>query len=137
MRKILINTHFIQRYLFCLILSAIAVSILTILITKGISFLGIGAIVIVSAYAFILYLIFASPLQFFLNKNPKKFNILFLVIYLFFSFLIIFFLFLFNNNDTGPLYISNYYIVSATTGIVFWIFDSIFLQDEIFLKEEN
>ncbi|MFD6442051.1 UPF0715 family protein [Peribacillus sp. NPDC060186] len=78
-----------QRYLFCLILiSAIAVSILTILITKGISFLVLWAIVFVSAYAFLLYLIFASPLQFFHNKNPKKFNILFLVIYLLFSFFV-------------------------------------------------
>ncbi|MGE7651216.1 UPF0715 family protein [Peribacillus frigoritolerans] len=136
MKKISINSNFILRYLICLILSAIAVSILTILLTKGISFLGVWAIVIVSAYAFILYLIFASPLQFLLNKNPKKFNILFLVIYLCFSFLLIFFLFLFTNNDTGPLYMSNYYIVSASTGIVFWIFDSIFLQDKIFLKED-
>ncbi|WP_445670497.1 UPF0715 family protein [Peribacillus sp. FSL K6-1552] len=135
-RKISINSYFLKRYITCLVLSAISVSFLTILLTKGISFLDVLTIVFVSSYAFILYLIFASPLQFFLNKNPKKFNILFLIIYLLFSFLLIFILFLFTNNDTGPLFISNYYIVSATTGIVFWVFDSIFLQDETFLKQE-
>ncbi|MCI3987144.1 UPF0715 family protein, partial [Bacillus vallismortis] len=37
---------------------------------------------------FIFYLIFAAPVQYFLNRKPKRFNLKYLLIYIFFSFLV-------------------------------------------------
>lgn len=132
MKKLYISSELILYYLLCLITSSIFVSLGSLLILKGPSFLSFWGVLITILYSFFVYLILASPVQYILNKNPKKFNILFLLIYLVFAFIFSYVLMLLSGTE-NPLSTKNIYVVTCLSAVVYWIFDSIFLQNKKFL----
>ncbi|MGE7661369.1 UPF0715 family protein [Peribacillus sp. NPDC097197] len=131
MRKIDLNSEFILHYLLCLIVSSVAVSFMGIALLKPLSFLAFWSVGIISFFAFFFYLFFASPIQYKLNKKPRKFSLVYLMIYVVFSFL--FMLIPAYDSASNPFVTSNYYVMASLAAIVFWIADSIFLQKKEFL----
>lgn len=78
------------------------------------------------------YLIFAVPLQIFLNKFPRRFSILYLIIYIIFSYLTVW---LMNGLENRGLVINlfdtqKYNQLSLGAAIIFWFWDSICLQNK-------
>ncbi|MGR3206653.1 UPF0715 family protein [Bacillus glycinifermentans] len=87
-------------------------------------------IVAFAVYFFIPLLIFAIPLQYFLNKKPKKFSPVYFLFYLLFSLASNFLIFyLLSGPYQPPLYHrSEIYFYGAVSGIVYWFWDSICAQ---------
>ncbi|WNV77943.1 UPF0715 family protein [Bacillus atrophaeus] len=67
------------------VLSALSAAVVYVL---GIDYDGYIPYFLISVILFIFYLIFAAPVQYFLNRNPKRFSLKYLLIYIFFSFLV-------------------------------------------------
>ncbi|MEC0321207.1 UPF0715 family protein [Bacillus subtilis] len=88
--------------------------------------------ILISAVLYIFYLIFAAPVQYFLNRKPKRFNLKYLLIYMLFSFLIwlVFALITDPMNTLGILLSYEIYIFSISFAVIFWIWDSFFLQNK-------
>ncbi|MDQ0226202.1 UPF0715 family protein [Metabacillus niabensis] len=93
-------------------------------------FLLISVISVIPLYCVITYSIFAIPVQIFLNRKPKKFNLVYLVFYILCSFVAIFIIFtgLFNVSSIDLLKMERYYQFSFSSALIFWFWDSIFLQ---------
>ena len=131
--KIDLNSEFILHYLIGLIVSSVAVSFISSVLLKPLSFLAFWSVGLLSFFAFFFYLFFASPIQYILNKKPRKFNLVYLLIYVGFSFL--FMLIPAYGSASNPFETSNYYVMAFLSALVFWIADSIFLQKKEFLME--
>ncbi|PAF00610.1 hypothetical protein CHH68_11705 [Bacillus velezensis] len=86
--------------------------------------------ILISAILFIFYLIFATPVQYFLNRKPKRFHLKYLFIYLFFSFLVWLVIAIITDpkNTLGILLGYEIYLFSISFALVFWILDSILVQ---------
>ncbi|MEW7871418.1 UPF0715 family protein [Bacillus velezensis] len=89
----------------------------------------IAAFISMAFYFLFPYLIFALPLQYFLNKKPKRFHPLYFLYYLGVSFIangIIFGLL----QPSGQSLLSNsaFYIFAVLTAVVYWVWDSVLLQ---------
>lgn len=126
MRKKSLNSDIIFRSLLCSIGSAITLSILSSLLFIDFSFLGILFYFLIF---FFIYLIIASPIQFKLNQKPKRFNIIYLIIYGVGSALVtITIANLYEYED--PFLSLTIYVIIISSSIIFWIFDSVLLQDE-------
>ncbi|XOT29322.1 UPF0715 family protein [Bacillus subtilis subsp. subtilis] len=97
----------------------------------GIDYDGYIPYFLISVILFIFYLIFAAPVQYFLNRNPKRFNAKYLLIYIFFSFLVwLFFAFITDPKNTLNFLMGyEIYLFSVSFAVIFWIWDSVFLQN--------
>ncbi|MCY9166789.1 UPF0715 family protein [Bacillus atrophaeus] len=93
---------------------------------------GYYTYILISAILYIFYLIFATPVQYFLNRKPKRFSLKYLFIYLFFSFLVWLFFALITDpmNTLGILLSYEIYLFSISFAVIFWIWDSVFLQNK-------
>lgn len=84
---------------------------------------------------FFCYLLFASTIQILLSLKPKKFYIPYLLVYvvgaLVASAIVIFLMNEVDNPFANPNILTNYYIISGSAAIIFWLFDSIILQGKI------
>ncbi|WP_434060135.1 UPF0715 family protein [Peribacillus simplex] len=91
---------------------------------------GVLGIIVFSFYVIIPYLLFAVPLQVLFNKHPKKFSLLYLCLYIFFSLLAVFIYSSVLNFDFSMevLTTMNYYAISLSAALFFWFWDSVFLQ---------
>ncbi|MBZ5752243.1 UPF0715 family protein [Metabacillus sp. DBTR6] len=90
------------------------------------SFFGIA---IYSLISFFIYLVIGLPIQFKLNQKPKKFNIIYLIIYGFWSAIVTAIFTKFYGYE-NPFASSTFYIMTTSSTVIFWIFDSIFLQSK-------
>ncbi len=84
-------------------------------------FLLISLFTVIPLYCVITYSIFTIPLQIFLNRNPKKFNLVYLVFYILCSFVAIFILFtgFFNVSSIDLLKMEGYYKCSFSSALIF------------------
>lgn len=96
----------------------------------GIDYDGYYPYILISAILYIFYLIFATPVQYFLNRKPKRFSLKYLFIYLFFSFLVWLFFALITDpmNTLGILLSYEIYLFSISFAIIFWVWDSVFCK---------
>ncbi len=78
--KIRVVRNIISRSFLCSIFSAMILSLITIIATENFHFI---AFIVFGFYYFIFYVLFAIPIQLKLNQTPKKYNIIYLLIYLF------------------------------------------------------
>lgn len=89
----------------------------------------IPALITMAFYFLFPYLIFALPLQYYLNKKPKRFHPLYFIYFLAASFIangIIFGVL----QPSGESFFSNsaFYIFAVLTAVVYWGWDSVLLQ---------
>ncbi|WP_430179820.1 UPF0715 family protein [Peribacillus simplex] len=116
----------IPYYFFSLVLSSLSLS--TMMVIEG--SWGWLAIIVFSFYVVIPYLLFAVPVQVVFNKHPKKFSLIYFCLYIFFSLLGVFIYSSVLNFDFSMevLTTKNYYAISLSAALIFWFWDSIFLQ---------
>ncbi|AYK57196.1 hypothetical protein D9C10_08435 [Bacillus subtilis subsp. subtilis] len=118
----------VLRIIFVHVLSALSAAVVYVF---GIGYDGYIPYFLISVLLFIFYLIFAAPVQYFLNRNPKRFNAKYLLIYIFFSFLVwLFFAFITDPKNTLNFLMGyEIYLFSVSFAVIFWIWDSVFLQN--------
>ncbi|MGG5776222.1 UPF0715 family protein [Bacillus subtilis] len=118
----------VLRIIFVHVLSGLSAAVVYVF---GIGYDGYIPYFLISVLLFIFYLIFAAPVQYFLNRNPKRFNAKYLLIYIFFSFLVwIFFAFITDPKNTLNFLMGyEIYLFSVSFAVIFWIWDSVFLQN--------
>ncbi|OUL06516.1 UPF0715 family protein [Bacillus spizizenii] len=118
----------VLRIIFVHVLSALSAAVVYIF---GIDYDGYIPYFLISVILFIFYLIFAAPVQYFLNRKPKRFNLKYLLIYIFFSFLVwlVFAVITDPKNTLDFLMGYGIYLFSISFAIIFWIWDSVFLQN--------
>ncbi|QHM08377.1 UPF0715 family protein [Bacillus subtilis] len=118
----------VLRIIFVHVLSALSAAVVYVF---GIGYDGYIPYFLISVLLFIFYLIFAAPVQYFLNRNPKRFNGKYLLIYIFFSFLVwLFFAFITDPKNTLNFLMGyEIYLFSVSFAVIFWIWDSVFLQN--------
>ncbi|MFP4958915.1 UPF0715 family protein [Bacillus subtilis] len=118
----------VLRIIFVHVLSALSAAVVYVF---GIGYDGYIPYFLISVLLFIFYLIFAAPVQYFLNRNPKRFNTKYLLIYIFFPFLVwLFFAFITDPKNTLNFLMGyEIYLFSISFAVIFWIWDSVFLQN--------
>ncbi|AKI92204.1 UPF0715 family protein [Bacillus subtilis] len=118
----------VLRIIFVHVLSALSAAVVYVF---GIGYDGYIPYFLISVLLFIFYLIFAAPVQYFLNRNPKRFNAKYLLIYIFFSFLVwLFFAFITDPKNTLNFLMGyEIYLFSVSFAVIFWMWDSVFLQN--------
>nr|WGD68956.1 UPF0715 family protein [Bacillus subtilis]WGD88727.1 UPF0715 family protein [Bacillus subtilis] len=111
------------------VLSALSVAVVYVL---GIDYDGYIPYFLISVILFIFYLIFAAPVQYFLNRNPKRFSLNYLLTYIFFSFLVWLIFAITTDPKTTIDFLMGYeiYLFSISFAVIFWIWDSVFLQNK-------
>ncbi|MDI6587221.1 UPF0715 family protein [Bacillus subtilis] len=111
------------------VLSALSAAVVYVL---GIDYDGYIPYFLISVILFIFYLIFAAPVQYFLNRNPKRFTLKYLLIYIFFSFLVWLIFAIITDPKTTIDFLMGYeiYLFSITFALIFWVCDSVFLQNK-------
>ncbi|MBR8646374.1 UPF0715 family protein [[Brevibacterium] frigoritolerans] len=95
----------------------------------GLAYFSLLGTVIYALIFFLIYLIVGSPIQFKLNKKPQKFNIIYLIIYGFGSAIVTAIITKFYGYE-NPFVSLNFYLIFILSAIIFWIFDSVFLQNK-------
>ncbi|WP_076366207.1 UPF0715 family protein [Peribacillus simplex] len=118
----------IPYYFFSLVSSCLSLSTGMVMFSWG--SWGLLGIIVLSFYVIIPYLLFAVPLQVLFNKHPKKFSLLYLCLYIFFSLLAVFIYSSVLNFDFSMevLTTMNHYAISLSAALFFWFWDSVFLQ---------
>ncbi|UPG83707.1 UPF0715 family protein [Bacillus subtilis] len=112
------------------VLSALSAAVVYVL---GIDYDGYIPYFLISAILFIFYLIFAAPVQYFLNRNTKRFNLKYLLIYIIFSYLVWLIFAISNDPKTTIDFLMEYEInlFGISFAVIFWIWDSVFLQNRV------
>ncbi|MFT2194532.1 UPF0715 family protein [Bacillus subtilis] len=111
------------------VLSALSAAVVYVL---GIDYDGYIPYLLISVILFIFYLIFAAPVQYFLNRNSKRFSLKYLLTYIFFSFLVWLIFAITTDPKTTIDFLMGYeiYLFSISFAVIFWIWDSVFLQNK-------
>ncbi len=111
------------------VLSALSAAVVYVL---GIDYDGYIPYFLISVILFIFYLIFAAPVQYFLNRNPKRFSLKYLLTYIFFSFLVWLIFAITTEPKTTIDFLMGYeiYLFSISFAVIFWIWDSVFQQNK-------
>ncbi|WP_418914534.1 UPF0715 family protein [Bacillus subtilis] len=112
------------------VLSALSAAVVYVL---GIDYDGYIPYFLISVILFIFYLIFAAPVQYFLNRTPKRFSLKYLLIYIFFSFLVWLIFAVTTDLKSTIDFLMGYeiYLFGISFGLIFWVWDSVFLQNRI------
>ncbi|MGY3313021.1 hypothetical protein ACV242_001517 [Peribacillus simplex] len=118
----------IPSYFFSLVSSCLSLSAVLVIFRGG--SWGFPGIIVFSFYVVIPYLLFAVPVQVLFNKHPKNFSLLYFCLYIFFSLLAVFIYSSVLNFDISMdvLTTKNYYAISLSAALIFWFWDSVFLQ---------
>lgn len=114
-----------------ILLSSLSLGVIQYLIVG--LFSEVFLVFVFTLYFFIPLLVFAFPLQYVLNKKPKKFSFIYFFYYLFLSLLanlLIFYVFV---SSVYPLTITRVelYFYAVVSAVVYWFWDSIFLNIKI------
>ncbi|MGF7532999.1 UPF0715 family protein [Bacillus mexicanus] len=120
----------VLRIIFVHVLSALSAAVVYVF---GIDYDGYIPYFLISAILFIFYLIFASPVQYFLNRSPKRFNLKYLLIYILFSILVWLFFGAITDPKSTIDFLMGYeiYLFGISFAVIFWLWDSIFLQSKV------
>ncbi|PSA89339.1 hypothetical protein C6370_20485 [Bacillus atrophaeus] len=111
------------RYLCVLVLSAMTGSLV-----MNIVYVGNIPFAFFSMILFGFYSIFATPVQVFLNRKPKRLHLKYLVIYITCSFVVWFIFAVLTDKNICLLKEYDIYLFSISFALIFWIWDSVFLQ---------
>ncbi len=119
----------VLRIIFVHVLSALSAAVVYVF---GIDYDGYIPYFLISVILFIFYLIFAAPVQYLLNRKPKRFNLIYLVIYIFFSFAVWFIFAVLTDPDSNLGLLLGYeiYLFSISFALIFWVWDSVLLQNK-------
>jgi hypothetical protein len=119
----------IPYYFFSLVSSCLSLSTVLVIFSEGSNW-GLPGIIVFSFYVVIPYLFFAVPVQVLFNKYPKKFNLVYLCLYVFFSLMAVFIYSSVLNFDFSMEVLTTkvYYEMSLSAALIFWFWDSVFLQ---------
>ncbi|AUZ28194.1 UPF0715 family protein [Bacillus cabrialesii] len=116
-----------MKYNYTVLLSAFTMSVLYSIIYIH-SFI-IAALITMAFYFLFPYLIFALPLQFMMNKKPKRFSPLYLLYYLVSAFIANAIIFgVLQPSGQSLLQNTAFYLFAVLTALVYWIWDSVLLQ---------
>lgn len=119
----------IPYYFFSLVSSCLSLSTVLVIFSEGSNW-GLPGIIVFSFYVVIPYLFFAVPVQVLFNKYPNKFNLVYLCLYVFFSLVAVFIYSSVLNFDFSMAVLTTkvYYAMSLSAALIFWFWDSVFLQ---------
>ncbi|MFY0782760.1 UPF0715 family protein [Peribacillus simplex] len=119
----------IPYYFFSLVSSCLSLSTVLVIFSEGANW-GLPGIIVFSFYVVIPYLFFAVPVQVLFNKYPNKFNLVYLCLYVFFSLVAVFIYSSVLNFDFSMEVLTTkvYYAMSLSAALIFWFWDSVFLQ---------
>ncbi|WP_337050655.1 UPF0715 family protein [Priestia megaterium] len=107
--------------------SSVSYSIFLIIIEP--SYRAVIAFFMISLITIIPYSVAAVPLQIFLNKWPKKFNILYLFIYCVVAILFLYISYKFQGNWSDPIWNYRKMFISAVgAAIIYWFWDSVIMN---------
>ncbi|WP_239646646.1 UPF0715 family protein [Bacillus zhangzhouensis] len=110
-----------------MILSVITATFSYILIFNPTN-ISLGNFEVTSIFIFFAYVVFATPIQFFLHRNPQKFNLLHLIIYFVLAFIVCSILALYIDYGLVVFISFKVYLFSFLTALIFWTWDSLFLK---------
>lgn len=123
----------IPYYFFSLCCSCISFSMFMIIYSGELSWLRLLPVIVYSFFSSIPYLLFALPLQIMLNKRPKKFSLVYLLFYIFLSFIAVLLYCMVLGTKPKELILTNFYYGASVVGALFyWFWDSVFLQKKQF-----
>ncbi|KAA0840124.1 MULTISPECIES: UPF0715 family protein [Bacillus] len=117
----------IKHFSLTAIVSSLCLGLIQYFITGA--FTEVYIILVFAFYFFLAYLVFALPLQYFLNKKTsKKFSMIHLIYYLGLSLVANFLIFFFHSTPAYPSLIERpeVYFYSCAAAIIYWFWDSIF-----------
>lgn len=128
-----LNQKTLNSYVYTLVFSSLSYGLvfgLYIFVYSDFMAIALITIGIIAFYSFITYLIFAFPLQLLLRRNPRKFSLIYFLIYTAVAFLAVFvFLFIDYPPSAFTVFRSlHYYIMSIAAALIYWFWDSICLQ---------
>ncbi|MEC1754394.1 UPF0715 family protein [Bacillus mojavensis] len=128
-----LNQKTLNSYVYTLVFSSLSYGLvfgLYIFVYSDFMAIALITIGIIAFYSFITYLIFAFPLQLLLRRNPRKFSLIYFLIYTAVAFLAVFvFLFIDYLPSAFTVFRSlHYYIMSIAAALIYWFWDSICLQ---------
>ncbi|MGE6632142.1 UPF0715 family protein [Bacillus sp. NPDC077027] len=115
-----LNKH-ILKIMLTLAISSILLGLFACISISSFANLSLGFILLYTPVFFVFYFIFAVPIQFFLNRKPKKFSFLYLTTYLIVSALVIFLVL-----NAPRSYVSVSTVLMSS--LIFWACDSLFYQ---------
>lgn len=120
----------VLRIIFVHVLSALSAAVVYVF---GIDYDGYIPYFLISVILCIFYLIFAAPVQYFLNRNPKRFNLKYLLIYIFFSFSVWLFFAVITDPKNTLDFLMGYeiYLFGISFALIFWVWDSVFLHNRV------
>lgn len=126
MEKVYIDSDLIGRSFICSLLSAITLSLVFILLRS--TYFSFMELIIFSLIIFFFYLFIATPLQIKLNQKPKSFSIKYLLNYLIGSAITNAVLLM--TMHQNPFNFLEFYLMVLAGAIIFWIYDSVLLQQQ-------
>ncbi|MGO4899053.1 UPF0715 family protein [Bacillus sp. GM2] len=113
-------------YLCTVVFSVVSAAIVyTLMFLEGFGFLSFRAI---SLFMFVAYLIFATPIQIFLNRKPKKYHGWYLLTYFIVSLVVCGILALLTNYGLTIFVSYKLYLFSFLLALIYWFWDSVFRQ---------
>ncbi|MBU8786140.1 MULTISPECIES: UPF0715 family protein [Bacillus] len=113
-------------YLCTVVFSVFSATIVyTLMFLEGFGFASFRSI---SLFMLVAYLIFATPVQIFLNRNPQKFHVWYLVIYFIVSLVVCGILALLAGYGLIVFLWYKLYVFSFLLALVYWFWDSFFIQ---------
>ncbi|MCY8176583.1 UPF0715 family protein [Bacillus mojavensis] len=124
----------LKSYVYTLIISSLSYGLifgLYMFVYSGFMAIALVTIGIIGFYALITYLVFAVPLQMWLRRRGKKFNLINLFIYTVIAFVATLSFFAVTNPTSALAVLKslNYYIMSIVAALIYWFWDSIFLRN--------
>lgn len=128
-----LNQKTLNSYVYTLVFSSLSYGLvfgLYIFVYSDFMAIALITIGIIAFYSFITYLIFAFPLQLLLRRNPRKFSLIYFLIYTAVALLAVF-VFWFIDYPPSALTVFrslHYYIMSIAAALIYWFWDSICLQ---------
>ncbi|RDZ18867.1 hypothetical protein C3744_00260 [Priestia megaterium] len=107
--------------------SSVSYSIFLIIIEP--SYRAVIAFFVISLFTIIPYSVAAVPLQIFLNKWPKKFNILYLFTYCVVAILFLYISYNLQENWSDPIWdYRKMFIFALGAAVIYWFWDSIIMN---------
>jgi hypothetical protein len=107
--------------------SSVSYSILLIIIEPG--YRAVIAFFMISLITIIPYSVAAVPLQIFLNKWPKNFNILYLFTYCVVAILFLYISYKLHGNWSDPIWdYREMFILAVGAAIIYWFWDSVIMN---------
>lgn len=128
-----LNQKTLNSYVYTLVFSSLSYGLvfgLYMFVYSDFMAFALITIGIIAFYSFITYFIFAFPLQLLLRRNPRKFSLIYFLIYTAVAFLAVF-VFWFIDYPPSALTVFrslHYYIMSIAAALIYWFWDSICLQ---------